>query len=126
MEISKESGKDHCDDEEYATRSSWSPFARLRLPLARDQPGFLLETYRRYGKVVRFDFLGFHGALLDGAEANRYILIDAVDNFQVGPVIDRARARWIVGQGILFIDEPEHRQQRRLMLPSMHRKRIGA
>jgi cytochrome P450 len=47
-----------------------------------------------------------------------------VDNFLVGPVIDRARARWIVGRGILFIDEPEHRLQRRLILPSMHRKRI--
>ena len=92
----------------------------------RNQPRFLLETYRRYGEVVRFEFLGFHGAILHGAEANRYILIDAVDNFQVGPVIDRARARWIVGQGILFIDEPAHRQQRRLILPSMHRKRIEA
>ena len=95
-------------------------------PWLRDQPRFLLETYRRYGEVVRFAFLGFHGAILHGAEANRYLLIDAVDNFQVGPVIDRARARWIVGQGILFIDEPEHRQQRRLILPSMHRKRIEA
>src|SRR3989440_3066406 len=93
-------------------------------PWMRDQPRFLLETYQRYGEVVRFEFLGFHGAILHGAEANRYILIDAVDNFLVGPVIDRARARWIVGQGILFIDEPEHRQQRRLILPSMHRKRI--
>jgi cytochrome P450 len=73
---------------------------------------------------VRFQFLGFRGAILHGAEANRYILVDAVDNFLVGPVIDRARARWIVGRGILFIDEPEHRLQRRLILPSMHRKRI--
>ncbi|HYU76079.1 MAG TPA: cytochrome P450 [Ktedonobacteraceae bacterium] len=102
------------------------PLLGSLFPWLRGQPGFLLETYRRYGEVVRFEFLGFHGALLHGAEANRYILIDAVDNFQVGPVIDRARARWIVGQGILFIDEPEHQQQRRLMLPSMHRKRIGA
>src|SRR2546430_6507299 len=95
-------------------------------PWLRNQPRFLLETYRRYGEVVRFEFLGFHGAILHGAEANRYILIDAVDNFQVGPVIDRARARWIVGQGILFIDEPAHRLQRRLIMPSMHRKRIEA
>src|SRR5437016_6662868 len=93
-------------------------------PWLRNQPGFLLETYRRYGDVVRFEFMGYHGAILHGAQANRYILIDAVDTFQVGPVIDRARARWIVGQGILFIDEPAHRQQRRLILPSMHRKRI--
>lgn len=94
------------------------------IPWLRDQPNFLLETYQRYGDVVRFQFLGFRGAILHGAEANRYILVDAVDNFLVGPVIDRARARWIVGQGILFIDEPEHQQQRRLILPSMHRKRI--
>jgi cytochrome P450 len=93
-------------------------------PWLRDQPRFLLEPYRRYGDVVRFEFMGYHGAILHGAEANRYILIDAADNFLVGPVIDRARARWIVGQGILFIDEPAHRQQRRLILPSMHRKRI--
>ncbi len=95
-------------------------------PWLRNQPRFLLETYRRYGEVVRFEFLGFHGAILHGAEANRYILIEAVNNFQVGSVIDRARARWIVGQGILFIDEPLHRQQRGLILPSMHRKRIEA
>src|SRR3989440_3587587 len=95
-------------------------------PWMRDQPRFLLETYRRYGEVVRFQFLGFRGAILHGAAANRYILIDAVENFLVGPVIDRARARWIVGRGILFIDEPEHMQQRRLILPSMHRKRIEA
>src|SRR5437588_9895461 len=95
-------------------------------PWLRNQPRFLLETYRRYGEVVRFEFLGFHGAILHGAEANRYLLIDAVDNFQVGPVIDRVRARWIVGQGILFIDEPMHQQQRRLIMPSMHRKRIEA
>jgi cytochrome P450 len=93
-------------------------------PWLRDQPCFLLETYRRYDDVVRFEFMGYHGVILHGAEANRYILIDAVDNFLVAPVIDRARARWIVGKGILFINEPAHRQQRRLILPSMHRKRI--
>ena len=100
------------------------PLVGSIFPWMRDQPQFLLETYQRYGEVVRFQFLGFRGAILHGAEANRYILIDAVDNFLVGPVIDRARARWIVGKGILFIDEPEHLQQRRLILPSMHRKRI--
>src|SRR5947208_14151353 len=89
------------------------------IPWLHNQPRFLLETYRRYGEVVRFDFLGFHGAILHGAEANRYILIDAVENFQVGPVIARAHARWIVGRGILFIDDPAHRQQRRLIMSSM-------
>ena len=96
------------------------------VPWLHDQPRFLLETYRRYGDVVRFHFLGFRGAILHGAGANRYILVDAVENFLVAPVIDRARARWIVGEGVLFIDNPAHRQQRRLIMPSMHRKRIEA
>jgi hypothetical protein len=39
-------------------------------PWLLDQPRFLLETYRRYGEVVRFGFLSFHGAFLHGAEAN--------------------------------------------------------
>ena len=69
------------------------PLVGSIFPWMRDQPQFLLETYQRYGEVVRFQFLGFRGAILHGAEANRYILIDAVDNFLVGPVIDRARAR---------------------------------
>ncbi len=42
-------------------------------PWLRDQPGFLLETYRRYGDVVRFEFLGYHRAILHGAQANRLI-----------------------------------------------------
>src|SRR5947208_14981986 len=85
-------------------------------PWLRNQPRFLLETYRRYGEVVRFQFLGFRGAILHGAEANRYILVDVVDNFLVGPVIDRARARWIVGQGVLFTDDPMQGDQRRSIL----------
>ena len=96
------------------------------VPWLHDQPRFLLETYRRYGDVVRFHFLGFRGAILHGAGANRYILVDAMENFLVAPVIDRAGARWIVGEGVLFIDNPAHRQQRRLIMPSMHRKRIEA
>src|SRR5256884_6443708 len=126
-------GKDVMKAERITAMTKSTPPGPAGLPLLgsvfpwlRNQPRFLLETYQRYGEVVRFQFLGFRGAILHGAEANRYILIDAVDNFLVGPVIDRARARWIVGKGILFIDEPEHLQQRRLILPSMHRKRIEA
>src|SRR5688572_8470404 len=85
---------------------------------------FMLDNYRRYGEVVRIDLLGIKGAALHGAAANRYILVDGVDNFLVEPLIERVHARWIVGRGVLFIDDPEHKQQRRLMLPAFHRKRI--
>jgi cytochrome P450 len=85
---------------------------------------FMLDNYRRYGEVIRIDLLGIKGAALHGAAANRYILVDRTENFLVEPLINRVRARWIVGHGLLFIDDPEHKQQRKLMLPAFHRKRI--
>ena len=53
---------------------SGTSVARLRLPLAAKPAPLYLEPYRRYGDVVRFQFIGFRGAILHGAEANRYIL----------------------------------------------------
>ena len=90
----------------------------------RNTLDLMLDNYRRYGDVVRIDVLGIKGVALHGAAANRYILVDAADNFLVAPLIERVRARWIVGHGLLFIDDPEHREQRRLMMPAFHRKRI--
>ena len=100
------------------------PGVGVVLPYLRDQPRFLIESYRRYGPVVGFHLLQFRGAILNGAAANRYVLVDAADNFLVAPTIDRAGIRWIVGEGVLFIDDPAHRQQRKLIQPAMHRQRI--
>lgn len=85
---------------------------------------YALQNYKRFGEVVRIDILGIQGAALHGPEANKYILVDAVDNFLVAPLIDKVRARWILGEGVLFIDDPKHKRERRLMMPAFHRKRI--
>lgn len=85
---------------------------------------FALRQYKRFGEVVGVDIMGIRGVVLHGAEANRYILVDAVDNFLVAPLIDKVHARWIVGDGLLFIDDPRHKRERRLVLPAFHRKRI--
>ena len=85
---------------------------------------FMLQNYRKYGEVIRIDLFGIKGAALHGADANRYILVDAVDNFLVAPLIEKVHARWIVGNGLLFIDDPQHKSQRRLIMPAFHRKRI--
>lgn len=86
---------------------------------------FMVNNYRRYGNVIRIDLLGIKGVALHGAAANRYILVDAAANFLVAPLIDKVHARWIVGDGLLFIDDPRHKQERRLMTPAFHRKRVG-
>src|SRR5437764_11967924 len=62
----------------------------------RDPLGFMLDNYRRYGEVIRIELVGIRGVALHGAAANRYVLVDAADNFLVAPLIDRLRARWIV------------------------------
>jgi len=87
---------------------------------------FMLENYRRYGDVVRINLLGIKGAALHGADGNRYILVEGASNFLVEPMIERVHARWIVGHGLIFIDDPAHKQQRRLMMPAFHRRRIEA
>lgn len=94
------------------------------LSYTRNPVDFMLENYRRYGEVVRINLFGIRGAALHGADANRYILVDAVDNFLVSPLIERVHARWIVGNGLLFVDDPAHKHDRRLIMPAFHRKRI--
>ena len=59
--------------------------------------------YRRFGEVVRVDILGIQGAVLHGAEANKYILVDGVDNFLVEPLIDKVRARWTLVMGFCLL-----------------------
>ena len=39
---------------------------------------------------------------------------------------EQVHSRWIVGEGLFFIDDPRHKRERRLMMPAFHRKRIDA
>ncbi|MFL5735074.1 MAG: cytochrome P450 [Chloroflexia bacterium] len=100
------------------------PYIGPVLPYLRDPLGFMLANYRRYGEVIRIELVGIRGVALHGAAAHRYVLVDAADNFVIAPLIDRLRARWIVGNGLLFIDDPAHRRDRRLIMPAFSRKRV--
>jgi cytochrome P450 len=100
------------------------PFFGTLIPNLRYPIRTAMRNYRRYGNVVRINFMGFHGAVLHGAAANRFILVDGLDHFVVEPLYERAGAKWLIGEGVLFIDDPAHRQQRKLIMPAFHRKRI--
>src|SRR5436190_8748588 len=100
------------------------PWAGVVQSLWTNSLDFSINNYHKYGDVVRIDLFGLTGAVLHGAEANRFILVDRADNFLIAPLIDRVHARWIVGEGLLFIDDPRHKRERRLIMPSFHRKRI--
>ncbi len=94
-------------------------------PLLRDPLEFITAAVARYGQVVGVGAGPLRAVLLAGAAANRYILVEAADNFLVAPFYDRLHARWLVGEGLVFIDDPTHRQVRRLLLPAFHRRRIA-
>ncbi|MDQ6693885.1 MAG: cytochrome P450, partial [Chloroflexota bacterium] len=100
------------------------PFVGAVFSYMHNPLDFMMDNYLRYGDVVRIDLLGIKGAALHGAEANRFVLVDGVSKFSVASLIDKVHARWIVGEGVLFIDDPAHRRQRKLMMPAFHRKRI--
>ncbi len=102
----------------------WPGLGHL-VPALRDPLGFLMRSYRRYGEVVGFHLPGLRGAALLGAEANRFVLVEGANKFGVAALADRLGARWLVGESLLFIDDPAHQRQRRLMLPAFHRGRIA-
>ena len=101
------------------------PFVGTLIPNLRQPIRTAMRNYRRYGSVVRINFMGFHGAVLHGAAANRFILVDGLEHFAVEPLYERARAKWLVGEGVLFIDDPAHREQRKLIMPAFHSASIS-
>jgi cytochrome P450 len=130
-------------DQANNNRASSNPKSKIQNPKSKIPPGppeipvvgvissfwnnpldFMLRNYHTYGEVIRINLFGIRGAALHGADANRFILVDGADNFLVAPLIDKVRARWIVGRGLLFIDDPQHRRDRRLIMPAFSRKRI--
>jgi hypothetical protein len=64
------------------------PLIGSALDWIRDQPGFVVDAYRRYGEVVPFNFVNFRCILMFGADANRLILSDWPETFLTEPIFD--------------------------------------
>jgi cytochrome P450 len=117
---------------ERAARSSGIPFppgpmsfnlVRTRRFSQNPLP-ILLDCYERYGPVFSIRILHSPVIFMLGPEANHFLTVSNASKFRwrdgsMGDLIP------LLGDGLLTIDGPYHRQSRKVMLPSFHRERIA-
>ncbi|WHT18405.1 cytochrome P450 [Crossiella sp. CA-258035] len=105
------------------------PVAPGRLPvlghlpaLTRDPLQFL-QGLRGHGELVAFHLGPRVIYLVNSPELIRQVLVTDAAKFQRGKVFRKARE--LLGDGLATSDDPEHREQRRIVQPAFHRNRIA-
>ena len=90
----------------------------------RDINQAVSELYEVYGPVFAFGVGPVRFIWFVGPEANKFVLEDAAEHFQLGPAYGFLRT--IGGDTALITsDEPEHLRRRRLVQPAFHRSRLA-
>lgn len=111
------------------------PFSRLRLPgparvpglgntfeFQRDPLGFITGLHRTYGDIACFHLWHIPVIVLSHPRHVRYVLIENSRNFTQREAMGDLHK--VLGNGLLTIDGEVHRQQRRIVQPAFHKKRI--
>jgi len=81
------------------------------------------EVARRYGPVASFRILGRRLHLITGPALVREVLV--VQQHRFTRANGAAILRDLLGESMLTVDEPRHREQRRLLQPAFHAQRIA-
>jgi cytochrome P450 len=92
------------------------------LEFRRDTLGFLRQVERTYGGMSTMYFGKIPLVLLFRPEHVRYVLTENPRNFTNREVAEGLRE--LIGDGLLTIDGEAHREQRRLVQPAFHKKRV--
>lgn len=92
------------------------------LDFRHDQLGYLQHLQRIYGNMTTLYFGTMPVVLLFRPEHVRYVLVENPRNFTSREVAEQLRE--FTGDGLLTIDGETHRQQRRLVQPAFHKKRV--
>jgi cytochrome P450 len=98
------------------------------LPLSRDPLNVMLDLHERYGNLVALSRSAPVILFAFGAEFNRRLLSDANlfhNNIGFGLTLPEGSAAARVSNGLLAMNGERHRRQRRLMLPSFHRRQVA-
>ncbi len=99
------------------------PYLGSALELTTDQLGFLTRMQRTYGDIVRVPLIGnFSMVMLFTPAAIHHVLAGDPRNFTSREFNYVLQA--LLGDGLLTIDGDYHRQQRRLVQPAFHKKRV--
>lgn len=81
------------------------------------------EVARRYGPIASFRILGRRLHLVTGPALVREVLV--VQQHRFTRANGAAILRDLLGESMLTVDEPRHREQRRLVQPAFHAQRIA-
>src|SRR5579864_7515868 len=92
------------------------------LEFRRDQLAFLERLQRTYGNMATIYLGNTPIVMLFRPEHVRYVLTENPRNFTSREVAEGLRQ--LIGDGLLTIDGEAHRQQRRLVQPAFHKKRV--
>ena len=84
---------------------------------------FFVELAETYGQVAQFTMVGHRAVLVSSPALIREVLVERVDEFPKSPQ-DIALLSPYLGQGLLTNNGSSHRQQRKLVQPAFHHKRI--
>src|SRR5581483_1603353 len=98
------------------------PYVGNLLSFRRDQLGFLQELQRTYGNMATIYIGKIPVVVLFRPEYVRYIPTENPRNFTSREVA--AGLRELIGDGLLTLDGEAHRQQRRIVQPAFHKKRV--
>jgi cytochrome P450 len=102
---------------------SWSPLGHV-FEFNRNRALFFRRLASDYGDIVKFR-LGFGEVfLLTHPDYIKDVLVTRQRAFHKGRAL--ARAKRLMGDGLLTSEEEFHLRQRRLMQPAFHRERIAA
>ncbi|GAC1484814.1 MAG: cytochrome P450 [Ktedonobacteraceae bacterium] len=98
------------------------PVVGNMLQFGKDKLGYLEYVQRTYGNMATMYAGKTPIVLLFRPEHVRYVLTENPRNFTNREIAENLRQ--LIGDGLLTIDGEAHRQQRRLVQPAFHRKRI--
>src|SRR5579872_2330858 len=94
------------------------------LQFQRDPLRFIRETQQTYGRMATIHIGKQPLVLFFRPEHVRYILTENQRNFVKPNRGGGANLRYLLGDGLLTIDGEFHRQQRRLVQPAFHKRRV--
>lgn len=92
------------------------------LEFRKEPLAFLTRLQQQYGRASTLYFGSEQMIMFTTPEAVRSLLIENAKNFTIREVTRGLQL--LLGDGLLTIDGDLHRQQRHLMLPAFHRKRV--
>ena len=88
----------------------------------RGQVRFFLESWRRYGDIVRFQLGPFVGHILAHPDHIQHVLVGNAQNYSKGP--SYAKAQSVIGRGLLTSEGDLWRRQRRLVQPPFTQRSV--